>query len=254
MPGGKVGDLVTVLQSCIKQQTEFLNSIQNLGREDNELSAELNEQLESFRGLQQSLADNQICMLELIKKQNEEILDSSEVEVEDDKNEESDATSSSDNWCSVVECEWTEERSGGCMNHLTWRNNPQVLLHVEQEAEITITLTQKPDNGETEGVGFYVFNGLNYKELITTNGSAVARSSFSKNEEVSCTFSLAPNPNGYVILPCTFHPNIQMKFSISIESGEAKNTIREITDKDRYKKNALSVSFSFFFFFCFREF
>jgi len=55
----------------------------------------------------------------------------------------------------VSQGEWKGETAGGCINHWTWRNNPQFILTVKKDLIATITLKQ----GETEtmpSVGFYV--------------------------------------------------------------------------------------------------
>ena len=50
--------------------------------------------------------------------------------------------------------EWLGATAGGCINHPTWRNNPQYFLFMRQTATVTITLVQ--DGGDDHSVGFYV--------------------------------------------------------------------------------------------------
>ncbi len=52
--------------------------------------------------------------------------------------------------------EWKGKACGGSLNHLTWINNPQIFLCVNQESTINISLFQ-PKSDKKLSISFYVF-------------------------------------------------------------------------------------------------
>ena len=53
--------------------------------------------------------------------------------------------------------EWVGPSAGGCLNHPTWRNNPQFFLIMQQTARVTITLRQLDvPEGPLNSIGFYI--------------------------------------------------------------------------------------------------
>jgi len=55
--------------------------------------------------------------------------------------------------------EWKGKSAGGCLNHLSWRHNPQILLQVPKNSDITITVYQqrKSDKAEMHEISVYLF-------------------------------------------------------------------------------------------------
>jgi hypothetical protein len=51
--------------------------------------------------------------------------------------------------------EWRAKSAGGCLNHSSWRFNPQIFLTVRSRINLTIKLTQEVDE-ELNHIGFYV--------------------------------------------------------------------------------------------------
>ena len=56
---------------------------------------------------------------------------------------------------SFVQGEWRGKSAGGCLNHSTWRFNPQIFLTVRSKINLTIKLTQEIDE-DLNHIGFYV--------------------------------------------------------------------------------------------------
>jgi uncharacterized lipoprotein NlpE involved in copper resistance len=54
-----------------------------------------------------------------------------------------------------VHGEWLGPSAGGCINHPTWRNNPQYFLFLKQTATLHVTLIQNESVGE-HSIGFYI--------------------------------------------------------------------------------------------------
>ncbi len=51
--------------------------------------------------------------------------------------------------------DWRGDSAGGCINHWTWRNNPQFMLTVKKDLTATVTLKQG-DSDAMPSAGFYV--------------------------------------------------------------------------------------------------
>jgi hypothetical protein len=56
---------------------------------------------------------------------------------------------------SCAQSEWKGETAGGCINHWTWRNNPQFMLTAKKDLIATVTLKQG-DADNMPSAGFYV--------------------------------------------------------------------------------------------------
>jgi hypothetical protein len=64
------------------------------------------------------------------------------------------STLGSDAWC-LSQGDWRGDSAGGCINHWTWRNNPQFMLTVKKDLTATVTLKQG-DSDAMPSAGFYV--------------------------------------------------------------------------------------------------
>jgi hypothetical protein len=63
--------------------------------------------------------------------------------------------------------EWKGKSAGGCLNHQTWRFNPQIFLTVNKPSKVTITLSQE-GKANLAAIGFYVFKSRDpFKRLVT---------------------------------------------------------------------------------------
>lgn len=97
--------------------------------------------------------------------------------------------------------EWNAEKSGGCMNNPTWKQNPYFKLTVGGNGKVFVTLT--PDRRDV-GMGFYVF-GANPTEPL-------AKSMFTM---VTVLRELTLPPGEYTVLPTTFQANIAGSFVVA---------------------------------------
>eukprot|EP00658_Telonema_sp_P-2_P037928 TRINITY_DN27263_c0_g1_i3.p1 TRINITY_DN27263_c0_g1~~TRINITY_DN27263_c0_g1_i3.p1 ORF type:complete len:746 (+),score=131.12 TRINITY_DN27263_c0_g1_i3:124-2361(+) len=120
--------------------------------------------------------------------------------------------------------EWRANTAGGCVNHPTWNQNPQLVLQVETDTQAMIVLTQAdPKLDPAANQKFHI--GFNI--LRTEDGSPkrkcyqrdiVARSGPSVNKrEVSTMANLKAGL--YLMVPCTFDPGEETAFFVSVFSA-----------------------------------
>jgi len=55
----------------------------------------------------------------------------------------------------LLQGQWKGKTAGGCLNHQSWRNNPQYFLAIKQQTKVVITLTQE-GKSNFSSIGFYV--------------------------------------------------------------------------------------------------
>jgi len=116
--------------------------------------------------------------------------------------------------------QWKGKSAGGCLNHSTWRFNPQLFLSVEKKRTVKIVLTQE----NSYHIGFYVgiSDGSGRRQLILSKSTLVDRAGFEDEKSVSMEVVLQSS-HTYVLIPCTFNPGEEGKFSISFHcSGTLK--------------------------------
>jgi hypothetical protein len=55
--------------------------------------------------------------------------------------------------------EWKGKSAGGCLNHISWRHNPQILLNAPKNTDVTVTVYQerKKDKAEMHEISVYIF-------------------------------------------------------------------------------------------------
>jgi len=119
----------------------------------------------------------------------------------------------------TVQGEWSQLTAGGCINHPSWRNNPQYSLQVTKEIPATITLKQLDDSGDADklaSIGFYVSKSKGRKQLILRPRDLVGKGPFERRKSVAADVILTPEPEPYVIIPSTFYPNHHTTFSLSV--------------------------------------
>lgn len=56
-----------------------------------------------------------------------------------------------------IKGEWKGSTAGGCINHLSWRRNPQIFLHVPKNTNCTFTIYQPHSEDNKKEISFYVF-------------------------------------------------------------------------------------------------
>jgi len=115
-----------------------------------------------------------------------------------------------------IQGEWstTEGSAGGCINTPLWRANPQYFVVVHQTAQVTITLKQL--SNDIQYIGFYLLRGDGNRLIIFKQEDVEGKGGFAKEKSVSCDLTLQPRPQPYILIPCTFHPNINLKFKLSV--------------------------------------
>ncbi|KAL6076589.1 Constitutive triple response 4 [Balamuthia mandrillaris] len=133
--------------------------------------------------------------------------------------------------------EWTAGTAGGCINHSSWRDNPQFFLTVKKELSATITLKQLEEN-KMASIGFYIAKSNGRRQLVLTPSDLVEKGAFEKRKSISVEVSLQPAEFPYVIIPCTFYPNHVGRFSLSVSAhtniGPTDLILKEC--KDSWKK------------------
>jgi len=110
--------------------------------------------------------------------------------------------------------EWGEGEAGGCVNYSTWRTNPQFFLIMDKKAKISVTLEQH--SPVLKSIGFYLTKGNGSQVVILAPEDLVVKSNFHKQRTVTVECVLDKSDIPYVIIPCTFHPDIMMNFRITV--------------------------------------
>jgi hypothetical protein len=148
-----------------------------------------------------------------------------------------------------AESEWTKATAGGCPNHPTWCNNPQLLMKVSRPTYIELSLNQ-PDTrmlskqmgkaafdqmysgtGYDESIGFQVWKGDKRKTKAYRDG-LIANVQHSRLRTVSTVIQEC-QPGTYVVVPSTFDP-AQMKFRMRFWSDHPIELIPTAQDWQIY--------------------
>ena len=144
-----------------------------------------------------------------------------------------------DDWQTVRRSGVFPATGGGCVNFPSWVQNEQILLDVEDEADVVITLTQADDRYQKDrettnknsrpaiGVVCHKHNFGEVdlgkiKKLVTMRSTGIELiSDYSATREVSCSGKLGIGR--YVIIPSTFDPDAGCNYWITIQSNERVN-------------------------------
>ena len=120
---------------------------------------------------------------------------------------------------------WKGETAGGCMNHTTWRNNPQLFLSVPSDGtKATFLFVQEPDaKGALSQIGFYIIHGSLSKGrrvvwLDNGDEDVVSKAKFTSGRQVKIEMTLpsTPSKEPYVLVPCTFKPGAEHEWTLSL--------------------------------------
>ena len=117
---------------------------------------------------------------------------------------------------------WKGKTAGGCVNHDTFLDNPQFFLRIREGVQVHIKLTVGKEIAEEEVMGIYVMcsapNGMALREPT----DVVVKSGFEEAHEIEIVLALGsaekgnePEEREYVIIPCTFDPDVENKFTVS---------------------------------------
>jgi Calpain large subunit, domain III len=85
----------------------------------------------------------------------------------------------------AVRGEWVGSSAGGCVNHPSWRSNPQYFLFMKQQARLTITLTQHvASEKRLNSIGFYVARSNGHRLIVMSKEDIVGKGAFEKKRSV----------------------------------------------------------------------
>ena len=144
-----------------------------------------------------------------------------------------------DDWQTVRRSGVFPEVGGGCVNFPSWAQNEQILLDVEDEADIVIILTQADDRYQKErettnkntrpSIGIvchkHNFGEIdlgNIKKLTTMRSTGIELiSDYTATRDVACSGKLGIGR--YVVIPQTFDPDAGCNYWITIQSSERVN-------------------------------
>jgi hypothetical protein len=143
---------------------------------------------------------------------------------------------------------WQGETAGGCMNHSTWRNNPQLFLTVPSEGtKATFQFIQEPNaQGKTTQIGFYILHGSlsqGRKVVWLDNGDEdiVSKPKFSTSKQLKIEMTLpATSPKEpYVIIPCSYNPGEEHQWTFTVTT-DSTVTLSPVPPAGAWKSISLS--------------
>eukprot|EP01012_Entosiphon_sulcatum_P014777 TRINITY_DN19796_c0_g1_i1.p1 TRINITY_DN19796_c0_g1~~TRINITY_DN19796_c0_g1_i1.p1 ORF type:complete len:531 (-),score=58.72 TRINITY_DN19796_c0_g1_i1:555-2114(-) len=118
--------------------------------------------------------------------------------------------------------------AGGCNNFITWRNNPQFEILLENRAQLFITLAQPNQRMAIGGkkkeinycqVGLTVVKATTLSPVVLLEKHEVIhRTTFWNKREISTTVDLGRG--NYILIPSTFYPAQQTDFNLTIQSPQ----------------------------------
>jgi len=111
------------------------------------------------------------------------------------------------------------------MDHLTWRHNPQIFFCPSNRGIVEITLQTTED---FTGIGFYVFEcpTSSPMRILYDNNSLVGKAKFVTGmSQVSTSFTIPKMNVPYVIVPTTYYPKFEMKFTVMFSCIDRFNSV-----------------------------
>ena len=140
----------------------------------------------------------------------------------------------------VAHGEWAGQSAGGCPNYDSVSSNPQFLLSISRPVNVVLTLTQgdrrvgaDTDQWAHATIGMYVCYASSrmrsrnevHRRKVTSTGT------FHCAREATIKCSLEMKDHGkteFVILPCTFDPGVEAKFTVRafVPEGEPEVQLR----------------------------
>ena len=147
-----------------------------------------------------------------------------------------------DRWTALtVRSRWEDRTAGGCPpNFPTWRCNRQWLMRVERPLSLTITLSvpqpPPPANGGSEAlftvdaaIGITVLRGnqgvdcQRRKLQLTSPDDIVVRAEPRPVRRLVTQVSLEPSPIPYVVVPHTYMPGKESRFTMVLRADDAND-------------------------------
>jgi len=107
--------------------------------------------------------------------------------------------------------------AGGSPTQPQWKETPQYILEVSTKTKIEISLVQpkSPKDGKFLHIGFFVFKAdLPAKKKKINTRDLVYQSQLINSDDVTAVIDMEPGT--YNIVACTYHPNMENSYSISV--------------------------------------
>eukprot|EP01133_Synstelium_polycarpum_P007449 gene7449-8715_t len=121
--------------------------------------------------------------------------------------------------------EWRGVSAGGCLNHTSWRTNPQFQLTNTGSlpTKLTIIMDQlAKDSNLLQFAGFYVARSTpssDKKVYTLTPKDVIGNTEFINDFQVYYSVVLEPQ-SSCIVIPCTFTPNIESLFALRVVSSQ----------------------------------
>eukprot|EP01126_Amoeba_proteus_P033160 TRINITY_DN324_c0_g1_i7.p1 TRINITY_DN324_c0_g1~~TRINITY_DN324_c0_g1_i7.p1 ORF type:complete len:831 (+),score=162.05 TRINITY_DN324_c0_g1_i7:479-2971(+) len=126
----------------------------------------------------------------------------------------------------VVKGEWKGKSAAGCYNYSTWRNAPQYLLHVPQDGWVGIMISQDGVLPCNNYIGTMLFNANSDHTSVVDPDKIIKLSDYKNDSTVS--FSTTLEAGYYTVVPSTFLPGQEGKFSLTVSVAAGHATLTEI--------------------------
>ena len=133
-----------------------------------------------------------------------------------------------------VASEWKGALTGGCPkgNNPNWRSNPQFALVPSCKGTFDVTISQTPGSSMLP-IGLIVLFGKEGQplshplrgDMIPPGGKSKYKAS--PSQKVTLTLDALPAPQRYIIMPSTFEPGMEGKFTLEVNSSDDSGFVLE---------------------------
>ena len=125
-----------------------------------------------------------------------------------------------------IQSSWNKINAGGCINHLSFKNNQKFILSTTTTTKLNIIqdlyIILRQDINKCYGIGLYIYDKNN--QLIT-------KSQFMNSIEQSVKFQYDGYKAPYTIIPCTFKNNQYNDYTLHIYTTHILKDIQFIINK-----------------------
>jgi hypothetical protein len=120
---------------------------------------------------------------------------------------------------------WTQQTAGGCLNHTTWRSNPQYQLKADGRVTVRLSLpfnraALNTSDAERATIGFYLLKSDGSRQVEVTKDNFVSKVTFTQADCVAQTIQLPTIGGIYTLIPCTFKPSYESKFNLQVYQAD----------------------------------
>jgi len=135
-----------------------------------------------------------------------------------------------------IKGEWKGELRGGCQNFDTWQKNPAYKLDISNSITVIIALTQ-PFANRSNPIGVSVFTKSPSVENTYSRCLEYMKAS-SWFKQVVLVVEKSP----YILQPCTFYPETDGEFTLSVFSTDKTLQLVPWTEKENiYAEHMMSI-------------